>query len=110
MADVTLPFPVHTAASAGRRMRGWLGADGPYDGDGRLWLTPCRSVHTVGMRFTIDVAFVRTDGGVVRTIAGLRPWRVTAPVPGAAGVLELPAGTLDAQRLVRGDRVAWRAA
>ena len=113
MADVTLPFPVHRADSARRRMRGWLGSDGPYDADGRphgLWLAPCRSVHTVGMRFPIDVAFVDADGGVVRTIAGLRPWRVTAPVRRAVGVLELPVGTLAASGLARGDRVVWRAA
>lgn len=111
MADVTLPFPVRSAGTARQRMRGWLGADAPRDDAGGpcgLWIEPCRSVHTVGMRFPIDVAFIARDGGVVHTIAGLRPWRVTAPVRHAAGVLELPAGALAALQLERGDLVSWQ--
>ena len=30
--------------------------------DGALVLRPCRQVHTIGMRFPIDVAFCAADG------------------------------------------------
>lgn len=69
---------------------------------GRALLLPCcRSVHTVGMRFAIDVAFLswpplagRCDVLVLR--AAVPPFRVVAPAglrrTGAAA-LEAPAGT-----------------
>ena len=45
-------------------MRGLLGRDGI---DGAMLLRPARSVHSVGMRFPIDVAFCDQDLVVVRT-------------------------------------------
>ena len=53
------------AATARARRRGLLGRDGV---EGALVLRPCRHVHTVGMRFPIDVAFCDADGVVLRTV------------------------------------------
>ena len=47
------------------RSRGLLGRDGV---DGALLLRPCRSVHTVGMRFPIDVAFCDDELRVLRVV------------------------------------------
>lgn len=47
--------PLRIAASYRRRARGLLGRDGV---DGALMITPCGSVHSFGMRFTIDVAYL----------------------------------------------------
>ena len=48
-----------------------------------MLLPRTRSVHTIGMRFPLDVAFLdRTCGGRVVTPAG-RPWRVALPRRGA---------------------------
>src|SRR5262245_7555833 len=47
------------------RARGLLGRDG-YDG--AILLRPARSVHTVGMRFPIDVAFCDDDLRVLRVV------------------------------------------
>jgi uncharacterized membrane protein (UPF0127 family) len=74
------------------RRRGLLGRDGV---DGALLLTACRSVHTFGMAFPIDVALCSptADGGlVVRTTRLLRPARMTAPSWRATAVLEAEAG------------------
>jgi len=55
---------------------------------GRALLIPaCRSVHTVGMRFAIDVLFLDDRGGPLREVRGLQPFRV-ARCPGAAAALE----------------------
>src|ERR1700730_13648605 len=59
------------------RRRGLLGRS---DFEGALVLRPCRHVHTLFMRFRIDVAFCDGDGVVLRTTC-LRPWRVSPPVP-----------------------------
>lgn len=50
-----------------------------------------RTVHTIGMRFAIDVAHLDRDGVVLRT--GTMPRnRIGLPVFGAHGVLEAEAG------------------
>jgi hypothetical protein len=59
-------------------------------GDG-LWLTPCRAIHTLGLRRAIDVVFLGRGFGVVREVRSLRPNRL-AWCPRAWSVVELPAG------------------
>jgi uncharacterized membrane protein (UPF0127 family) len=56
-----------------------------------LWITPCDSVHTFGMRYPIDVVFVRGDGTILRVAKELAPWRA-AGCRRARATLELRAG------------------
>lgn len=56
-----------------------------------LWIAPCNSVHTFGMRYPIDAVFVDAGGRVAKVVATLRPWRA-AGSRRAACVLELRAG------------------
>ena len=58
-----------------------------------LLLKPCASIHTFGMRFPIDVAFVDCDGRALRVIRDL-PRRRFRSCRGAAACLEAPAGEL----------------
>jgi uncharacterized membrane protein (UPF0127 family) len=61
------------------------------DGAGPGLLIPrCRSVHTFGMRFELDVLFLDRDDRVVRLCRDVSPRRVLR-CPGATAVLELPA-------------------
>jgi uncharacterized membrane protein (UPF0127 family) len=92
------------AASRQERRRGLLGRDGI---EGALLLTQTRSVHTLGMRFPIDVAWCDMDLVVLRT-ARLRPYRVTRPVLRARVVVEAEAGSFDRWRLGVGDRLELR--
>lgn len=41
-----------------------------------LWLMPCSSVHTFGMRCSIGVFFIDKKGVVIKTIAQLKPNRM----------------------------------
>lgn len=59
--------------------------------DEALFLAPCSSVHTVGMRYSIDVAFVDRSGRVLKLIENLKPLRA-AWCFGAYGAVELMAG------------------
>jgi len=97
---------VAVADSWWTRLRGLLGRPAIRDGEGLL-LTECGSVHTVGMAYPIDVAFLDAEGRVVRSIARLRPWRVGLGGPEAVHTLELPAGRLDSTRTVPGARLSW---
>jgi uncharacterized membrane protein (UPF0127 family) len=59
---------------------------------GRALLLPrCRSIHTFGMRYALDLVWLDRDGRVMGIDEGVRPWRVRARKD-AAGVVEAPAG------------------
>lgn len=83
------------------RARGLLGRDGV---DGALLLRSARSVHTVGMRFPIDVAFCDADMRVIRAVTMPR-FRVSRPVWRARAVIEAEAGTFARWRLQPGDQL-----
>jgi uncharacterized protein len=57
-----------------------------------LLLPACRSVHTIGMRFALDLVWVDAGGAVVRVDAGVGPWRVRS-CRAARAVVEAPAGS-----------------
>ena len=92
---------VRRAATHWTRLRGLLGTRTLLEGDG-LWITPCRQVHTVGMRYAIDVVFLDAAQRVVETARALAPGRVSPRVVAATSVLELPAGTVDRTGLLVG--------
>jgi hypothetical protein len=56
-----------------------------------LLLPRCRSVHTCGMRFALDLVWLDRDGRVLAIDEGVPPWRVRS-CRQAAAVLEVPAG------------------
>jgi uncharacterized protein len=86
------------------RLTGLLFRPHLRQGEGLL-LKPCRAVHTCGMRYPIDVAYLDADGAIVglwhEVPPGLRlPW-----CRAAASVLELPARTFAATGAQVGDLV-----
>lgn len=81
------------------RSRGLLGRDGV---DGALLLKPCRSVHTLGMRFPIDVAFCDRELRVLRIVTMPRH-RMSLPVWKARAVIEAKAGAFARWGLRVGD-------
>lgn len=83
------------------RVKGLLGRDGV---EGAIWLEPARSVHTIGMRFAIDVAYLDGD----RTVLDMRTmgrYRLGRPRWRARAVLEAEAGAFERWRLHPGDVV-----
>ena len=88
------------------RLRGLLGRPAPAAGEGLL-LVPCRSIHMLGMRYPIDVAFLDRNRDVRSLHHAVRPGLHTAGNRGAWCALELPAGTLAASGTEAGDRLDW---
>ena len=83
------------------RTRGLLGRDGH---EGALVLQPCRWVHTIGMRFAIDVAYLDREGIVLKAVR-MRPNRVGLPVLKGRVVVEAEAGAFGRWGLSVGDTV-----
>ncbi len=99
---ILLAGKVRIARTFPSRLKGLLGASVPAEGEG-LWIVPCRSVHTFGMRFPIDVVFLDAEGVVAGVLAGFPPNRIGRFFRGARGALELRAGTLAATGTEPGD-------
>ena len=83
------------------RRRGLIGRP---EFEGALVLSSCRHVHTLFMRFPIDVAFCDRNGTVLRTCR-LRPWRVSPLVRTGAFAIEAEAGAFERWGLRAGDEV-----
>jgi hypothetical protein len=107
MAWLVREGDVLASADVARRARertiGLLGRD-QQSMTGALVIRPCRQIHTLGMRFAIDVAFCDRDGVVLRTVT-VAPWRLTRVVWRAGFVVEAAAGSFDRWQLRPGDTV-----
>ncbi len=98
---------VRTASGAIARMRGLLGTEGLPAGGG-LWISPCRAIHSIGMRYAFDALFLDAAMTVVGAYAAFPRNRVSKVFPTARGVLELPAGTIESTGTRIGDEIAFR--
>ena len=107
--NLTRNTDLATRASAARsfwpRLVGLLGRRSLDAGDGLL-IEPCRSVHTIFMRFPIDVVYVDRDMAVVKTAHDLRPFRVSGAIRSARSVIELPSGTIARSGTSVGDQLS----
>ena len=96
--------PLEVAGSVSARSKGLLGRDGI---DGGLLLRPAMSVHTLGMRFALDLAYCDADLVVV-DITCMAPWRLGRPRLRSRSIIEAEAGTFARWRLQAGDRLEIR--
>jgi len=90
VAEDKVVASLEVAASRADRRRGLLGRDGI---EGAMILSPARSVHTVRMRFPIDVAHVDAEM-VVISVVTMAPWRVGRWRRRSRHVIEAEAGSL----------------
>ncbi len=100
--SVHAPPHVRVAKSYWQRLRGLLGTRS-LDSEEALWIDPCSSVHTFGMRYAIDVVFVDRQGLVLKVFHNLSPWRA-AWCRGARSVYEMAAGQAKARIIEPGQR------
>ena len=92
------------ADSVAERAKGLLGKTF-YEG--AFVLPHTKSVHSLGMRFTIDVAFVDREMRVFAVVC-LAPWRMTRPRPRCRMVIEAQAGAFERWGLRVGDQLELR--
>ena len=95
LASLEIADTLHT------RRRGLLGRHGI---DGAILLLPSFAVHTIGMGFDLDVAYLDADL-VVRETHRMKRNRVGRPRFRARAVLEAEAGAFDRWKLRPGDRL-----
>ncbi|MEX1227406.1 MAG: DUF192 domain-containing protein [Marinobacter sp.] len=91
------------------RLRGLLGRSGLEPGEGLL-ISPCRDVHTCGMRFPIDIVFLDGTLTVIRLRAACTAWRFYSGGNECRHALELAAGAIAESELGVGERLELRGA
>jgi uncharacterized protein len=79
------------ANTAKSRRRGLIGQTSI---DSALVITPCKWIHSFGMKCAIDVLYLDATGAVLKT-EHLQPMRVAAPVLKSKTVIELPSGSIE---------------
>jgi uncharacterized protein len=89
--DPPTEWSIASATSRRARGRGLLGRAGLAPGEG-LWL-PVRSVHTIGMRFALDLVWLDRAGQVVRCDRTVGRGRVRTCLAAGGGVVEVAAGS-----------------
>jgi uncharacterized membrane protein (UPF0127 family) len=104
----TVSDKCHFANTVLKRMVGLLNRGRFEKGEGLL-LDRCYGIHTIGMRFPIDVLFLDKDLHVIRAVKALPPYR-TCVVKKSVYVLEVPVGALDASHTEEGDQIQIRTA
>lgn len=92
------------AGSRSERRRGLLGRDGI---DGAILLKPARLVHTIGMRFPIDVAHLDSEMMVIHTTTMDRQ-RIGRHIRGSRSILEAESGSFERWGLKVGDELTVR--
>ena len=92
------------ATTGSQRRRGLRGREHV---EGAFVIPRCQWVHTFGMRFPIDVAYVDADGVVIKAVR-MRRWRLGAPVKDGAWLIEAAEGAFERWGLSVGDVVELR--
>ncbi len=92
------------ATTSATRRKGLLGRSSLPPGGGML-LIPCSSVHTVRMKFPIDIVFLDKKMRVARLYPNVAPGALSRHCASARSCLELPAGTVAARRIEIGDQL-----
>ena len=75
------------------RMKGLMFSTQMPECDGFL-ITPCNSIHTFFMLYSLDLLFLDKNFTIVKAIYDLSPWRMTWLYFRAHQVLEMKAGTM----------------
>jgi uncharacterized protein len=89
----------------GSRLIGLLGYKSLPPGQGLL-IKPCRSVHTCGMKFSIDVGFIDSQGRFCYLIHSMRPYKFSPTIRDAVYVIEAAAGTFQQAATREGDHIS----
>ncbi len=104
---IRLASDVEPAETLWMRMKGLLGrkALAPEQG---LWIRPSQGIHTIGMAFPIDVAYLDREDRILRLYHQLAPYRIAAVSLRAHSILELPTGTLSRTGTAVGDSLEFQ--
>ena len=104
VSDARVLASAEVSPDRASRRRGLLKRDSL---DGAFVIDRCRWIHTIGMRFPIDAAYLDSDDVVIKTIQ-MNRYRLGIPVWRARSLIEAEAGAFARWGLRVGDKVELR--
>ena len=100
----TIGDSIEVADTSLTRFVGLLGRRQISAGGG-LWIKPSSGVHTIGMKFPIDVIGLNSKREVIKLWPNLKPWRMSPISLRLRSVIELPAGRIAECQVELGDKL-----
>ena len=97
---------VYKTTGIRERMQGLLGRT-PLQENEALLLKPCSSVHSFGMRYTIDLVYLNRRWEIIKTVKAFKPWHISFCLK-AHIVIEMIAGSLERLQLINGMQLVWQ--
>jgi uncharacterized membrane protein (UPF0127 family) len=104
VSDGRVLASANIADTAQAKRRGLIGQT---DMQTALVITPCRWIHTVGMRFALDIAYLDANGIVVK-VQRVNKHRIPLPDFSARTVIEAKAGSFERWGLQLGATIETR--
>ena len=102
--DQRLPVNLCVASGFFQRLRGLLFTDSLKKDQG-MYIKPCSDVHSIGMAYPLDIVFIDKESKVIK-LAKL-PTRSMQSCRGAAGVVELPEGSIESFGIRHCDTITY---
>lgn len=68
-----------------------------------LLISPCHSVHTIGMRYNIDIVFIDAFGYITDIHYNVQPFKIVSGSKMACSAVEFLGGTLEQFNLKKND-------
>ena len=103
--QMTLADRAAMAVTPQQKNQGLLKHTSLEPGDG-LWIKGTNAVHTFFMKFPIDLIYLTKEKKVVKTRRAVGAWKLSMAM-GAASILELPAGVIEATGTEPGDQLEF---
>lgn len=97
---------IEVAQTAVQRVKGLLGRECLEDGQGLLF-RGAGSMHTLFMRFPIDIVYADKNGKVIKLAEAVGPFKLVAAPLRCYYALELPAGAINESKTRVGDRLSF---
>ncbi|HWC30864.1 MAG TPA: DUF192 domain-containing protein [Dehalococcoidia bacterium] len=95
---------IEVAQTAAQKVKGLLGRECLEDGQGLLF-KGAGSLHTLFMRFPIDIVYADKHGKVIKVAEAVGPFKLVAAPLRCYYALELPAGSIKDSGTRVGDRL-----
>jgi hypothetical protein len=97
---------IEVAQTAAQKVKGLLGRECLEDGQGLLFKS-AGSLHTLFMRFPIDIVYADKNGKILKLSESVGPFKLVAAPLRCFYALELPAGAIKASGTRVGDRLSF---
>lgn len=105
--NTSLGKEIELAKSFQKRFLGLMFKDNLKENQG-LFFPQCKSVHTFGMKFPIDILVLTKNNQVLHTFPRVPSFRIIRPRISAHSILEIPEGIIQNSKTIPGDQLLMR--